>query len=46
MHISSAPTLETACYLVCLGTQMNARNIAVSRRADVEFLDSFIGPKS
>ena len=27
-------------------TQTNPRNIAVSRRADVEFLDSFVGPKS
>jgi hypothetical protein len=27
-------------------TQMNARNVAVSRRADVAFLDTFIGPKS
>jgi hypothetical protein len=27
-------------------TQTNARNIAVSRRDDVAFLDSFIGPKS
>ena len=27
-------------------TQTNARNIAVSRRADVVFLDRFIGPKS
>lgn len=27
-------------------TQTNARNISVSRRADVTFLDSFIGPKS
>jgi hypothetical protein len=27
-------------------TQMNARNIAVSRRRDVAFLDTFIGPKS
>ena len=27
-------------------TQMNERNVAISRRADVEFLDTFIGPKS
>jgi hypothetical protein len=27
-------------------TQMNARNVAVSRREDVAFLDTFIGPKS
>ena len=27
-------------------TQMNARNVAVSRQADVAFLDTFIGPKS
>jgi hypothetical protein len=26
-------------------TQMNARNIAVARRPDVAYLDSFIGPK-
>ena len=27
-------------------TQMNARNVAISRREDVAFLDTFIGPKS
>lgn len=27
-------------------TQMNARNVSVARRADVAFLDTFIGPKS
>jgi hypothetical protein len=27
-------------------TQMNAKNISVARRADVAFLDTFIGPKS
>lgn len=27
-------------------TTANARNIAVSRKTDVEFLDTFIGPKS
>ena len=27
-------------------TRMNARNVAVSRRADVQFLDRFIGPKA
>lgn len=27
-------------------TQMNARNVAISRRADVAFLDTFIGAKS
>lgn len=27
-------------------TRMNRRNVAVSRRADVAFLDTFIGPKS
>jgi hypothetical protein len=27
-------------------TQTTARDIAVSRRADVAYLDSFVGPKS
>jgi hypothetical protein len=27
-------------------TRTNARTIAVSRKADVAFLDTFIGPKS
>ncbi len=27
-------------------TQMNARNVSIARRADVAFLDTFIGPKS
>ncbi|MFY9614909.1 MAG: hypothetical protein WAT58_05870 [Candidatus Dormiibacterota bacterium] len=27
-------------------TRANARNVAVSRQADVAFLDTFIGPKS
>lgn len=27
-------------------TQMNRANVAVSRRADVAFLDTFIGPKA
>ena len=37
---------DPTAYVYLLWTQTNARTIAVSRRADVAFLDTFIGPKS
>lgn len=36
---------RTVEQLGCTWTTANARNIAISRRPDVELLDSFIGPK-
>ncbi|MBV8528472.1 MAG: hypothetical protein JOZ75_09170 [Candidatus Dormibacteraeota bacterium] len=37
--------IESCERLAVRWTQTNARNVAVSRSADVAFLDTFIGPK-